>query len=894
MIIRELIIKEHRALTEAQARAQLMEDPVFRQFRSIGRYITERKMTDSEILQVFADVEAGMTDKATGANRTTLGRTKDTAMDFAGGVKDAYDSIINSIQSNATVAAVDVAYNEATDALAKVAGGQNGAVMNAIKKYRMLVKEYPKTAGFAKAALVAIAGLATGGAGLPIIAGLTYALDSAIKGDKLSSVIGKGVGAAALSYAGQAAYGAYGDQAGAGAGAGVGDGTAMGDTTPPDTGVPPTDAVPSRFDEIVSNSVDYKVKPDDTLSDILADRKINPEAFRRLPGNDIFFSPDGNPNILKAGQTIKLPDPSDIPDLNRMSYTTPDPANYARFDKEYDTTGYTGQYNPNNSPYSLDATTNLKQQGLGRLGPDGGIAADRVAQDAGADVSSAGTNNFRADNMNRMVDKFDAEYYRDKPDDFGINPRSNDAVGTGMPGSASSQGFTGTSVAGMPVIPGQPLNPTQMAVSDMAIKMGNRLSPVVQAAYDLAKSGAVRESSWSKVAESVKFKTLPVNRLIDDRITILSWALNESIGRKSKSINLTTVGVYTVFENIDRYRKAILGERLPSTEVGPGREQLPDYGRPDAPGAPAPVTPAAKKSLFGRGLDAIGRGVNAVGRYASNIGHQFTTNVTKEKLKMNWQLKGKPSESDQLSAWLVTQGVPQQVITTVYNKMGIPHTAPASTPAATGTAPTAATTDVAKNYNAQLARNPYAKTSATVTPTPGPTPAPALPKPGVETPPAPGATADGPSDAQIANWGRSVATATDEILSRSAARRDLNPRFKAIVDAEIAKRASRPPALTPTPAPTTPGVNAKTQRDARQLAKGPLKWKSRQPSVQPKSVGVGEEDDYYDALANREDDREAIQNNLKKLPRSAFESLSWSKNFNPGMTLFRQMKREQL
>jgi hypothetical protein len=723
MIIRDLIIKED----------VLMEDPIYRQFRSIGRYITERKMTDSEILQVFADVEAGMTDKATGANRTTLGRTKDTTMDFAGGVKDAYDSIINSIQSNATVAAVDVAYNEATDALAKVAGGQNGAVMNAIKKYRMLAKEYPKTAGFAKAALVAIAGLATGGAGLPIIAGLTYALDSAIKGDKLSSVIGKGAGAAALSYVGQAAYGAYGGQAGAG----VGDGTAMGDTTPPDTGVPPTDTVPSRFDDIVSNSSDYKVKPDDTLSDILADRKINPEAFRRLPGNDIFFSPDGNPNILKAGQTIKLPDPSDIPDLNRMSYTTPDPANYARFDKEYDTTGYTGQYNPNNSPYSLDATTNLKKQGLGSWGGDSGIAANRVAQDA----------------------------------------------------------------------------------------------------------ARLREN-W---LPAVKLIRLPVNRLIDDRITILNWALNESIGRKSKSINLTTVGVYTVFENIDRYRKAILEARLPSTVVGPGREQLPDYGRPDAPGAPAPVTPAAKKGWVGKGLDWVNKAAGKVGGALGTLGHQFTTNVTKEKLKMNWQLKGKPSESDQLSAWLVTQGVPQQVITAVYNKMGIPHTAPAATPAATGTAPTAATTDVAKNYNASLARNPYAKTSATVTPTPGPTPAPALPTPGPT--PAPALPKPG---------------------------------------------VETPPTPTPTPVPTTPGVNAKTQRDARKLAKGPLKWKSRQPSVQSKSVGVGEEDDYHDALANREADLVATQNNLKKLPGSAFESLSWSRDFDPGMTLFRQMKREQL
>ena len=835
MIIRDFIIKEHRVLTEAQARAQLMEDPVFRQFRSIGRYITERKMTDSEILQVFADVEAGMTDKATGANRTLAGSTKDTAMDFAGGVKDAYDSIINSIQSNATVAAVDVAYDQATDALAKVAGGQNGAVMNAIKKYRMLAKEYPKTAGFAKAALVAIAGLATGGAGLPIIAGLTYALDSAIKGDKLSSVIGKGAGAAALSYAGQAAYGAYGGQAGAGAG----DGTAMGDTTPSisggqDIGGYNPDNVPGdlmttpepgwQSNADVSGmyaqepgwpgsgaeggTTDYTAVKGDTLSNIAEKNGVSVKELADANGIDYKDVHD-----IKVGQTLKIP-------------------------------GETGSA--------------VYDQGVGTGGP-------------GSDTSSASTNNFRADTMNRMADKFDAEYYRNKPDDFGINPRSNDAVGTGMPGSASSQGFTGTSVAGMPVIPGQPLNPTQMAVSDMALKMGNRLSPVVQAAYDLAKSGAVRESSWSKVAESVKFKTLPVDRLIDDRITILSWALNESIGRKSKSINLSTVGVYTVFENIDRYRKAILGERLPSTVVGPGREQLPDYGRPDAPGAPAPVTPAAKKGWVGKGLDWVNKAAGKVGGALGTLGHQFTTNVTKEKLKMNWQLKGRPSESDQLSAWLVTQGVPQQVITTVYNKMGIPHTAPAaSTPAATPTGTTAPTSTggtVTQTSTGQVHRARADNPNAAVA-----NPATAVPT----TATAPVATPGAPAAGNPAGW-------NDPKSANYVGRR------------EVARRqAAQPAAASATPNFAQQGGGyAKVNQPTTMKYSGVPMAKPAPAATTTPSLPVGEEDDYHAALVNRETDLVATQNNLKKLPRSAFESLSWSKNFNPGMTLFRQMKREQ-
>jgi len=39
MIIRDLIVKEDRVLTESQARAQLMEDPVFRQARQFGQML---------------------------------------------------------------------------------------------------------------------------------------------------------------------------------------------------------------------------------------------------------------------------------------------------------------------------------------------------------------------------------------------------------------------------------------------------------------------------------------------------------------------------------------------------------------------------------------------------------------------------------------------------------------------------------------------------------------------------------------------------------------------------------------------------------------------------------------------------------------------------------------
>jgi len=100
----------------------------------------------------------------------------------------------------------------------------------------------------------------------------------------------------------------------------------------------------------------------------------------------------------------------------------------------------------------------------------------------------------------------------------------------------------------------------------------------------------------------------------------------------------------------------------------------------------------SKPGLIGRGLNWLDRGVKKVGGALSNFGHQFTTNVTKEKLKMNWHQAGKPSDSDQLATWLVGQGVPQAVVTSVFGKMGIPYTAPAAQATAQPAAPVGQTT----------------------------------------------------------------------------------------------------------------------------------------------------------------------------------------------------------
>ena len=604
--------------SESRHNKLLKEDVTYRKFHNLSRMLAERKMSEKEILDLFAAIEAGA--NASGQNRTALGRGKDVVAGAYNSTKDAINSVLSSITKSTPVAGVDAAYNDATGALRDKLG-PNSKVMDSIKKYRLLAKEYPKTQLFVKTALIALAGLATGGVGLPVIAGVTAAIDAAIKGEKLSSIIGKGIGAALMGLGAQEIQDLLSTPSGP-----QGDPDFYNDQTPSNTNVPVdqsivpgeeivgpnggvTDAVPSRFDQIVDNAIDYKVKQGDTLSQILADRKINPEAFYRLPGNDVFFSPDGNPNILKAGQTIKLPDPADVLDLNKMSGTTPSDPNLAK--GFGDTNFYTGVYNQN-SALGLDAKNNLQQQEFGRFGSDNGMSAARVAQDAGgqtAGMSPAEINQMRNQNLFRMQDQADAAYYADKPDDYGINPRSNDAV---------------------------------------------------------------RES----ILSTVKLRHLPADQLIDQKLTVMAWALNESTGRApARNIHLTRKGVLTVIENVDRHRRALLKEL---DAMGPNRTNIPAVPRQDMPDAPQ--AGAVKPGMIGKGLNWLDKTAGKVGGYLSKQAQNFTRKVTAAKLKTEWEQKGHQTDSDWIAAFLAQQGVPQGVISDVYGKMGIPITAPVTVP----------------------------------------------------------------------------------------------------------------------------------------------------------------------------------------------------------------------
>jgi LysM repeat protein len=625
--------------SESRHNKLLKEDVTYRKFHNLSRMLAERKMSEKEILDLFAAIEAGA--NATGQNRTALGRGKDVVAGAYNSTKDAINSVLSSISKSTPVAGVDAAYNDATGALRDKLG-PNSKVMDSIKKYRLLAKEYPKTQLFVKTALIALAGLATGGVGLPVIAGVTAAIDAAIKGEKLSSIIGKGVGAGLLGLGAQEVA----DALSAPSGLAADDGT--------------TGGIQAQIDAQNSTAAD-----DGTTGGIQA--QIDAQNALPAPGE---YSDAAN-NAYQQN-----PDPSDAPvDPNtRADYTQPDAGG--------------GTYTVTADDF----------KGLGKIAQDNGLTAQQL---------------------------WDANPQITDPDKIFIGQEINIPAASGEPVKNVWQDWEGpTKSTAPPVEPGPtdtvPAVPTAPSGPSLSFPDGGntgtltlpdgrevqayafpeggvqpRLGPggeTVQVNYagqdvtayirgDKAYIKNFNPAEFSNpVQESwvpaIKLRHLPADQLIDQKLTVMAWALNESTGRApARNIHLTHKGVLTVIENVDRHRRALLKEL---DAMGPNRTNIPAVPRQDMPDADQ--AGAVKPGMIGRGLNWLDRTTSKVGGYLSKQAQNFTRKVTAAKLKTEWEQKGHFTDSDQIAAFLAQQGVPQEVITDVYGKMGIPYTAPAAVP----------------------------------------------------------------------------------------------------------------------------------------------------------------------------------------------------------------------
>ena len=594
-------------------KVMITETRTYKLWESAGRKIVEAQLTPDQIQQIFQgaqDIETGG-----GNNRTMIGKGKDAAT----AVGKAWEELKTKAQTSKPIDGFEKKYDALANRLKQATGGDQGA-MKYVQYYRDFAKKHPIAQGVVYAALIAAIGLSGAGLGGAAALGLFKMTDKLLQGDKFTSAAYSGAKTGGLAY-GASQLGQQFKGADAVSSAGVSTADAVPSTsTATDAIGSATDTATSavsRFDQIVDNAVDYKIKQGDTLSQILADRKINPEAFYRLPGNDVYFSPDGNPNIIKAGQTIKLPDPADILDLNKMSGTTPSDPNLA---KGYgDTNFYTGVYNQN-SALGLDAKNNLQQQDFGRLGSDNGMSAARIAQDAGgqtAGPSQAEINQMRNQNLFRMQDQADAAYYADKPDDVGINQRNNDAVGTGMPGSAKPFGVG--------------YSPEYLEKAADPNRTGQyMISPEkAQAALDwqAQNGGQVPNDAPPAVDNSSGFSKEYLEKAADPNRTgkylISPEKAQQLLGQMKESIQLSESQIFLLIGKIvERHRRI-------------------DEGI----------------------MDTIKGAAGKTADWARTKGQNLTTKITADKLLQAWKKSGSPTDSDDVSKVMVGAGVPQETVT---------------------------------------------------------------------------------------------------------------------------------------------------------------------------------------------------------------------------------------
>ena len=272
--------------------SMLMEDPTYKNFRSVGRMIMERKMSEQEILDLFSQIEQATT--AGGKNRTVIGK----GADLTTAIANAYKGVADKISKSGPVSGVDVIFDKLTDKLAKASGGQQGAVMSAIKKYRMFAKKHPVMQGAIYAILIALTGLSGAGLGGAAILGGIKMADKLLLGNKVSSSLWSGFVTGALAYGVGQAKDALSGTGGSGAAGGTG----AADQVPANNSTPPADNASAPD---VTATTTYSAKAGDTLSQIAQSNNTSVEKLMDLNPKIT------NPDVISAGQEITIPNPGD-------------------------------------------------------------------------------------------------------------------------------------------------------------------------------------------------------------------------------------------------------------------------------------------------------------------------------------------------------------------------------------------------------------------------------------------------------------------------------------------------------------------------------------------------------------------------------------------------------
>lgn len=385
---------------------------------------------------------------------------------------------------------------------------------------------------------------------------------------------------------------------------------------------------------------------------------------------------------------------------------------------------------------ALIAAAGISGAGLGGAAVLGLLKmTDKLLQ--GEKFSSAAYSGAKTGAMAYGASKL-GDYLKGKPEADGaeLGSAKPDDYDSGN-ATTSSQSYSGTNIAGQPVIPGQPLSDTQMAVMKLSMDSGNTYPPEIMSQYNSQLAGAAKGAgnaaaqtatdtaadtgtqAASDTASNVTAKAADVAASAPKGATMdpdylqkvvsgehprpmisaeqaqkaLDWQTANG-GQAAQAAGNAASGAAKGFSK-DYLEKVVSGEhprpmisKEKAAELLKNMESISRKGTYISEGRVYVVfnrvcsvnnTMIAEGRLIEGPMDwAKGLAGKAVDK-AKKVGHNLTTKVTADKLNSAWQKAGSPTDSEELKAFLTQQGVSAKVVDSVYSSMKISNSATQST-----------------------------------------------------------------------------------------------------------------------------------------------------------------------------------------------------------------------
>ncbi len=153
-------------------------------WENVGYQLKEAALSPQQIQGLFATIEKTATDA--GSNRTGIGQAKDKIDQV---VLKPYNDLKAKIYNSGPMEGFAQKYDAAAEKLKQSAGGDEGRVMQVVKKYRQFAEKHPIMQGFLYAALIAGAGVSGAGLGGAAALGLFKLTDQLLQGKDVRSAL---------------------------------------------------------------------------------------------------------------------------------------------------------------------------------------------------------------------------------------------------------------------------------------------------------------------------------------------------------------------------------------------------------------------------------------------------------------------------------------------------------------------------------------------------------------------------------------------------------------------------------------------------------------------------------------------------------------------------------